>query len=74
MRTNLLEGSLLVIVVLFRLSCATSVPSLVVAAVIPLSMLVGFIGMRPFGVSANLMSLGAIDFGLIVDGAVVMME
>ena len=37
-------------------------------------MLVGFIGMRLFGVSANLMSLGAIDFGLIVDGAVVMME
>ncbi len=40
----------------------------------PVSMLVGFIGMRLFGVSANLMSLGAIDFGLIVDGAVVMME
>ena len=38
--------------------------SLIVAAVIPLSMLVGFIGMRVFGVSANLMSLGAIDFGL----------
>src|SRR5690606_17189193 len=45
-----------------------------VACVIPLSMLVGFIGMRVFGVSANLMSLGAVDFGLIVDGAVVMME
>ena len=37
-------------------------------------MLIGFIGMRVFGVSANLMSLGAIDFGLIVDGGVVMME
>ena len=48
--------------------------SLLVASVIPLSMLCGFIGMRLFGVSANLMSLGAIDFGLIVDGAVVMME
>jgi hypothetical protein len=43
-------------------------------AVIPVSMLAGFIGMRMFGVSANLMSLGAIDFGLMVDGAVVMME
>ena len=48
--------------------------ALIVAAVIPVSLLVGFIGMRLFGVSANLMSLGAIDFGLIVDGAVVMME
>ena len=48
--------------------------SLIVASVIPLSMLAGFFGMRLFGVSANLMSLGAIDFGLIVDGAVVMME
>ncbi len=53
---------------------ATSAAALIVAAVIPLSMLVGFIGMRRFGVSANLMSLGAIDFGMIVDGAVVMME
>ena len=42
--------------------------------VIPLSMLFGFLGMRVFGVSANLMSLGAIDFGMIVDGAVVMIE
>ncbi len=48
--------------------------ALIVAAVIPLSMLIGFIGMRIFGISANLMSLGAIDFGMIVDGAVVMME
>ena len=72
-RTNLLEGSLLVIVVLFVFLRDVRA-SLVVAAVIPLSMLVGFIGMRLFGVSANLMSLGAIDFGLIVDGAVVMME
>src|SRR5690242_7835413 len=44
------------------------------ALVIPLSMLVSFLGMRLFGISANLMSLGAIDFGMIVDGAVVMME
>jgi len=71
--TNLIEGSLLVIVVLF-IFLRDVRASLIVAAVIPLSMLVGFIGMRLFGVSANLMSLGAIDFGLIVDGAVVMME
>jgi cobalt-zinc-cadmium resistance protein CzcA len=48
--------------------------ALIVAAVIPLSLLVAFLGMNVFGVSANLMSLGAIDFGMIVDGAVVMME
>jgi cobalt-zinc-cadmium resistance protein CzcA len=72
-RKNLLEGSLLVAAVLvFFLRDLRA--SLIVAAVIPLSMLAGFIGMRLFGVSANLMSLGAIDFGLIVDGAVVMME
>src|SRR5205085_1763191 len=48
--------------------------ALITAAVIPLSMLISFLGMRLFGISANLMSLGAIDFGMIVDGAVVMME
>jgi cobalt-zinc-cadmium resistance protein CzcA len=72
-RKNLIEGSLLVIVVLFVF--LRDVPAaLITAAVIPAAMLIGFIGMRVFGVSANLMSLGAIDFGLIVDGAVVMME
>ena len=55
------------------LGVADLVPA-VVAAVIPLSMLVAFIGMNVFGISANLISLGAIDFGMIVDGAVVMME
>jgi len=70
---NLLEGCALVILVLV-LFLRDLRASLIVAAVIPLSMLAGFIGMRIFGVSANLMSLGAIDFGLIVDGAVVMME
>ncbi len=70
---NLLEGSLLVIVVLF-LFLGDARAALVAAFIIPLSMLAGFIGMRLFGVSANLMSLGAIDFGLIVDGAVVMVE
>ncbi len=72
-RTNLLEGSLLVVAVLLVFLRDVRA-ALIVAAVIPLSMLAGFIGMRIFGVSANLMSLGAIDFGLIVDGAVVMME
>ncbi|HEU0006078.1 MAG TPA: CusA/CzcA family heavy metal efflux RND transporter [Terriglobia bacterium] len=72
-RNNLLEGGALVVVVLFLF--LRNVPAaLIVASVIPLSMLVGFIGMRLFGISANLMSLGAIDFGLIVDGSVVMME
>ena len=72
-RTNLLEGSLLVVAVLL-VFLRDIRAALIVAAVIPLSMLAGFVGMRVFGVSANLMSLGAIDFGLIVDGAVVMME
>jgi cobalt-zinc-cadmium resistance protein CzcA len=72
-RKNLIEGSLLVIVVLFVF--LRDIPAaLITAAIIPVSMLIGFIGMRVFGVSANLMSLGAIDFGLIVDGGVVMME
>ena len=72
-RRNLIEGCLLVILVLF-IFLRDVRAALIVAAVIPLSMLVGFMGMRVFGISANLMSLGAIDFGLIVDGAVVMME
>src|SRR5690606_41558745 len=48
--------------------------SLLVASAIPLSMLAAFIAMNAFGVSGNLMSLGALDFGLIVDGSVVMVE
>ena len=72
-RRNLMEGSLLVILVLFVF--LRDIPAaLITAAIIPVAMLIGFIGMRLFGVSANLMSLGAIDFGLIVDGGVVMME
>lgn len=70
---NLLEGGLLVVAVLF-LMLGNLRGGLIVAAAIPLSMLVAFIGMMRAGVSGNLMSLGAIDFGLIVDGAVVMME
>ncbi len=71
--TNLVEGGLLVIVVLF-LFLFNVRASLIVASVIPLSMLIAFIGMKAFGLTANLMSLGALDFGLIVDGAVVMIE
>jgi heavy metal efflux system protein len=72
-RKNLLEASLLVITVLL-LFLGNLRAAFIVAAVIPLAMLFGFVGMTLFGVSANLMSLGAIDFGMIVDGAVVMME
>jgi cobalt-zinc-cadmium resistance protein CzcA len=70
---NLFEGFILVTVVLL-LFLGNVRAALVTAAVIPLSMLISFIGMRVFGISANLMSLGAIDFGMIVDGAIVMME
>jgi heavy metal efflux system protein len=70
---NLVEGGMLVIVVLF-VFLRNARASLIVASVIPLSMLVAFGGMYLFGYSANLMSLGALDFGLIVDGAIVMVE
>jgi heavy metal efflux system protein len=70
---NLAEGAILVSVVLF-LFLGDIRASLIVASVIPLSMLAAFIGMNWMGVSGNLMSLGAIDFGLIVDGSVVMIE
>lgn len=72
-RKNLLEAGALVMAVLF-VFLGNWKAALIVAAVIPLSMLVGFMGMAIFGISANLMSLGAIDFGMIVDGAVVMIE
>ena len=70
---NLLEGALLVIVVLFLL-LGNLRAALITAAVIPLSMLATITGMVQSGVSANLMSLGALDFGLIVDGAVIIVE
>lgn len=70
---NLIEGGLLVIGVLFLFLLQIRA-GLIVSAAIPLSMLVAIIGMNYFGVSANLMSLGAIDFGLIVDGAVIIVE
>lgn len=70
---NLLVGGFLVIaVLLFFLGNVRA--ALLVAATIPLSLLFAFIGMRWLGLSANLMSLGAVDFGMIVDGAVVMAE
>ena len=70
---NLIEGALLVIAVLF-LFLRNIRASLLTASVIPLSLLVAFIAMKRFGVTANLMSLGALDFGLIVDASVVMVE
>ncbi|TAA30492.1 CusA/CzcA family heavy metal efflux RND transporter [Pseudoxanthomonas winnipegensis] len=70
---NLVEGALLVIVVLFAL-LGNLRAALITAAVIPLAMLFTLTGMARGGVSANLMSLGALDFGLIVDGAVIIIE
>lgn len=70
---NLLEGALLVIAVLFAL-LGNLRAALITAAVIPITMLVTLTGMVQLGVSANLMSLGALDFGLIVDGAVIIVE
>jgi cobalt-zinc-cadmium resistance protein CzcA len=70
---NLVEGALIVIFVLV-LFLGNLRAGLIVASAIPLSMLFALAMMRIFGVSANLMSLGAIDFGLIVDGAVIIVE
>ncbi|MBF6610174.1 MAG: efflux RND transporter permease subunit, partial [Chryseobacterium sp.] len=71
--TNLMEGALIVIFVLV-LFLGNLRAGLLVASVIPLSMLFAIILMNTFGVSGNLMSLGALDFGLIVDGAVIIVE
>jgi cobalt-zinc-cadmium resistance protein CzcA len=70
---NLVEGALIVVFVLV-VFLGNLRAGLVVASVIPLSMLFAIILMNLFGVSGNLMSLGAIDFGLIVDGAVIIVE
>ncbi|WP_342379837.1 CusA/CzcA family heavy metal efflux RND transporter [Myxococcus stipitatus] len=70
---NLIEGGVLVIVVLFVM-LRNLRAGLLAAAAIPLAMLSAFIGMRALGISGNLMSLGAIDFGLIVDGALIIVE
>jgi cobalt-zinc-cadmium resistance protein CzcA len=71
--TNLAEGGVLVILVLF-LFLLQFRAGLIVSSAIPLAMLFAIIGMKYFNVSANLMSLGAIDFGLIVDAAVIIVE
>jgi len=70
---NLVEGALLVIAVLFLL-LGNIRAAIIAALVIPISMLMAAIGMNRLGVSGNLMSLGALDFGLIVDGAVIIVE
>lgn len=70
---SLLEGAALVIIVLVLL-LGNFRGALIAAVAIPVAMLFAIIGMRQFGISGNLMSLGAIDFGIIVDGAVIMVE
>jgi cobalt-zinc-cadmium resistance protein CzcA len=72
-QTNLIEGALLVVVVLF-LTLGNFKAAVATACVIPLSMLFAITGMVQNKVSANLMSLGAIDFGIIIDGAVIIVE
>ena len=72
-KKNLLEGGLIVIFILV-LMLGNFRAGLIVASVIPLSMLFAISFMNVFGISANLMSLGAIDFGLIIDGAVIIVE
>jgi cobalt-zinc-cadmium resistance protein CzcA len=70
---NLIEGGLVVMAVLFLFLLQIRA-GLIVSSAIPMAMLVAIVGMRYFGISANLMSLGAIDFGLIVDAAVIIVE
>src|SRR4029079_8515911 len=70
---NLIEGGVLVVVVLLVL-LGSARAGLIVALAVTMSMLGGFVGMYYAGLSGNLMSLGAIDFGLIVDGSVVLIE
>ncbi len=70
---NLLEGALLVIAILFLL-LGNARAAFLTALVIPLAMLITFVGMARSNISGNLMSLGALDFGLIVDGAVIIVE
>ncbi|HZL90855.1 MAG TPA: CusA/CzcA family heavy metal efflux RND transporter, partial [Pirellulaceae bacterium] len=72
-RKNLLEGGLLVVAVLFAF-LGNLRAALIVALAIPLSMMFAFAGMWRFGIAASLLSLGAIDFGMVVDSSVVMVE
>jgi heavy metal efflux system protein len=71
--TNLAEGALFVIAVLFLLLGSIR-GGLIVAAAIPFAMLVAFTAMKALGLSGNLMSLGAIDFGIVVDGSIIVVE
>ena len=73
LKKNLVEAAVLVLVILL-IFLGDWRAALVVAATIPLALLFAFLGMEVFGISVNLMSLGAIDFGTIVDGSVVMVE
>src|SRR6185436_10486237 len=70
---NLAEGGILVTLVLFAFMLSVRA-SLIVAAVIPLSLAASFIYLSVRGMSANLLSMGAVDFGIIVDGAVILVE
>ena len=72
-KNNLFEGGLLVVAVLFAF-LGNLRAAVIVALAIPLSMLFAFCGMLRFGIAASLLSLGAIDFGMIVDSSVVMIE
>ena len=72
-RNNLLEGGLLVIAVLFA-SLGRFRAALLVGLIVPLSLLSAFVGMRMADITANLMSLGAVDFGVVIDGAVVVVD
>jgi cobalt-zinc-cadmium resistance protein CzcA len=71
--SNLVEGAMLVTLVLF-VFLGNLRAALIVAAVIPLSLLATFMGLTIHGIPANLLSLGAMDFGIIVDGAVIVVE
>src|SRR5439155_19793596 len=70
---NLAEGAALVVLVLFLFMLSIKA-SLIVAAVIPLSLFASFLYLYSRGMSANLLSMGAVDFGIIVDGAVILVE
>jgi cobalt-zinc-cadmium resistance protein CzcA len=72
-RRNLFEGGLLVVAVLF-VFLGSLRAGLIVALAIPMSMLFAFMGMARFGITASLLSLGALDFGLVVDSSVIMVE
>ena len=71
--TNLMEGGSFVVIILL-LTLGNLKAFFIVAAAIPISMMFSFMGMKAMGITANIMSLAAIDFGMIVDGSIVMVE